>query len=118
MNHNELMTSPNSYDQVMFGTIDQAWNMGAVAVGATIYFGSPESRRQIVEVAEAFAYAHERGLATILWCYLRSDDFKVAGEDYHAPPTSPGRRTTSGVTIQADIIKQKLADIEPHGYVA
>ena len=117
INHNELMTSPNSYDQVMFGTIDQAWNMGAVAVGATIYFGSPESRRQIVEVAEAFAYAHERGLATILWCYLRSDDFKVGGEDYHGAADLTGQANHLGVTIQADIIKQKLPD-RTHGYVA
>jgi class I fructose-bisphosphate aldolase len=117
LNHNELLTSPNSYDQVMFGTIDQAWNMGAVAVGATIYFGSPESRRQIVEVAEAFAYAHERGLATILWCYLRSDDFKQGADDHHAAADLTGQANHLGVTIQADIIKQKLA-VTNHGYVA
>ncbi|HCA38185.1 MAG TPA: class I fructose-bisphosphate aldolase, partial [Phycisphaerales bacterium] len=83
INHNELLTSPNQFDQVMFGSIDEAWNMGAVAVGATIYYGSEESRRQIVEIADAFAYAHERGMATVLWCYLRNNDFKVDGIDYH-----------------------------------
>ena len=117
LNHNELLTSPNSYDQVMFGTVDQAWNMGAVAVGATIYFGSPESRRQIVEVAEAFAYAHERGMATILWCYLRSPDFKADGHDHHAAADLTGQANHLGVTIQADIIKQKLAETN-RGYPA
>lgn len=117
LNHNELLTSPNSFDQVMFGTIDQAWNMGAVAVGATIYFGSPESRRQIVEVAEAFAYAHERGMATILWCYLRNDDFKHGDADHHASADLTGQANHLGVTIQADIIKQKLAETN-RGYVA
>ena len=117
LNHNELLTSPNSFDQVMFGTIDQAWNMGAVAVGATIYFGSPESRRQIVEVAEAFAYAHERGMATILWCYLRNDDFKHGDTDHHASADLTGQANHLGVTIQADIIKQKLAETN-RGYVA
>ena len=117
INHNELMTAPNSFDQVMFGTIDQAWNMGAVAVGATIYFGSPESRRQIIEVAEAFAYAHERGLATILWCYLRSDSFKSGGNDYHTAADLTGQANHLGVTIQADIIKQKQPELNG-GYVA
>jgi len=83
INHNEFLSYPNTFDQIMFGTIKDAWNMGAVAVGATIYFGSPESRKQIVEVAKAFEYAHELGMATILWCYLRSNDFKKDGVDYH-----------------------------------
>ena len=83
LNHNELLTYPNSYDQVMFGTVKEAWNMGAVAVGATIYFGSEQSRRQLVEIAEAFEYAHELGMATILWCYLRNNAFKKDGVDYH-----------------------------------
>ncbi len=117
INHNELLTSPNTYDQVMFGTIDQAWNMGAVGVGATIYFGSPESRRQIIEVAEAFAYAHERGLATILWCYLRNSDFKTGGTDYHTAADLTGQANHLGVTIQADIIKQKQPEVNG-GYVA
>ena len=87
LNHNELLTYPNSYDQVMFGTVKEAWNMGAVAVGATIYFGSEQSRRQIVEVSQAFEYAHELGMATILWCYLRNSSFKKDGTDYHAAAT-------------------------------
>ena len=117
INHNELLTSPNQFDQVMFGTIDEAWNMGAVAVGATIYFGSEESRRQIVEVAEAFNYAHERGLATVLWCYLRNSDFKVDGTDYHAAADLTAQANHLGVTIQADIIKQKQPT-NNRGYVA
>ena len=108
INHNELLTYPNSYDQVMFGTIKEAWNMGAVAVGATIYFGSEESRRQIVDVAKAFAYAHELGMATILWCYLRNNAFKKDGVDYHAAADLTGQANHLGVTIQADIVKQKL----------
>ena len=108
LNHNELLSYPNSYDQIMFGTIKEAWNMGAVAVGATIYFGSEHSRRQIVEVAQAFEYAHELGMATILWCYLRNNDFKAGGVDYHAAADLTGQADHLGVTIKADIVKQKL----------
>ncbi len=108
MNHNELLTYPNSYDQVMFGTVKEAWNMGAVAVGATIYFGSEQSRRQLVEIAEAFEYAHELGMATVLWCYLRNNDFKKDGVDYHSAADLTGQANHLGVTIQADIVKQKL----------
>lgn len=108
INHNELLTYPNTYDQIMFGNIDQAYNMGAAAVGATIYFGSPESNRQIQEVADAFAYAHELGLATILWCYTRNDAFKVDGVDYHTSADLTGQANHIGTTIGADIIKQKL----------
>lgn len=108
INHNELLTYPNKFDQVMFGNIDQCRNMGAVAVGATIYFGSEESTRQLVEVAEAFAYAHELGMATILWCYLRNPKFKTGGVDYHTSADLTGQANHLGVTIQADIIKQKL----------
>lgn len=108
MNHNELLTYPNSYNQVFFGTVKEAWNLGAAAVGATIYFGSEESRRQIVEVAEAFEYAHELGMATILWCYLRNNDFKKDGVDYHNAADLTGQADHLGVTIKADIIKQKL----------
>lgn len=108
INHNEFLSYPNKYDQVMFGTIREAWNMGAVAIGATIYFGSDESRRQIIEVAEAFAYAHELGMATVLWCYLRNNGFKVDGKDYHTSADLTGQGNHLGVTIQADIIKQKL----------
>lgn len=108
INHNEFLSYPNAYDQVMFGTIKDAWNMGAVAVGATIYFGSAESRRQIVDVARAFEYAHELGMATILWCYTRNNGFKVDGVDYHASADLSSQANHLGVTIQADIIKQKL----------
>ena len=108
LNHNELLTYPNSYDQVMFGTVKEAWNMGATAVGATIYFGSEQSRRQLVEIAEAFEYAHELGMATILWCYLRNSDFKKDGVDYHAAADLTGQADRLGVTIKADIVKQKL----------
>ncbi len=110
LNHNELLTYPNKYDQIMFGTVDQAWNLGAVAVGATIYFGSEESNRQIVEVAEAFEYAHELGMATVLWCYLRNNGFKKDGVDYHTAADLTGQANHLGVTIQADIIKQKLPE--------
>lgn len=109
INHNELMTYPNNYDQIMFGTVEQAFDMGAAAVGATIYFGSPESNRQIVEVAEAFERAHELGMATILWCYTRNSAFKVDGVDYHASADLTGQANHLGVTIEADIIKQKQA---------
>ena len=110
INHNELLTYPNKYDQVMFGSVKNAWNMGAAAVGATIYFGSPESNRQIVEVAEAFEEAHNLGMATILWCYLRNDAFKKEGIDYHVAADLTGQANHLGVTIQADIIKQKLPE--------
>jgi class I fructose-bisphosphate aldolase len=107
-NHNELLTYPNRYDQVLFGKVEQAFEMGAVAVGATIYFGSEDSRRQITEVAEAFAYAHELGMVTVLWCYLRNSAFKIDGVDYHNSADLTGQANHLGVTIQADIVKQKL----------
>lgn len=110
INHNELLTYPNQFDQVMFGTIEEARNMGAVAVGATIYFGSDQSTRQITEIAEAFAYAHELGMATILWCYLRNSKFKTADGDMHTAADLTGQANHLGVTIQADIIKQKLPE--------
>ncbi len=108
INHNEFLTYPNKFDQIMFGSVDEAWNMGAVAVGATIYFGSEESGRQIVEVAAAFERAHELGMATILWCYLRNNGFKKDGVDYHTATDLTAQANHLGVTIQADIIKQKL----------
>jgi fructose-bisphosphate aldolase, class I len=108
INHNEFLSYPNTYDQTMFGTIRSAWNMGAIAVGATIYWGSPESRRQLQEVAQAFEMAHELGMATILWCYTRNNAFKVEGVDYHASADLTGQANHLGVTLQADIIKQKL----------
>ena len=106
LNHNELLTVPNQYDQIMFASVEQAWNLGAVAVGATIYFGSPESTRQIQEVSAAFAKAHEYGMATILWCYLRNSAFKQ-DQDYHLAADLTGQANHLGVTLQADIIKQK-----------
>jgi class I fructose-bisphosphate aldolase len=109
INHNELMTYPNKFDQIMFGTIQQAADMGAAAVGATIYFGSDQSGRQIVEVAEAFARAHELGMATVLWCYLRNSSFKK-DKDYHVSADLSGQANHLGVTIQADIVKQKLPE--------
>lgn len=109
INHNELLTYPNKFDQIMFGTIKQCADMGAAAVGATIYFGSPESGRQIVEVSQAFALAHELGLATVLWCYLRNPDFKK-DKDYHVSSDLTGQANHLGATIQADIIKQKLPE--------
>ena len=108
LNHNELLTMPNTYDQVMFGQVDAAYEMGCVAVGATIYFGSEESRHQIVEVSEAFAHAHELGMATVLWCYLRNAGFKKDGTDYHGAADLTGQANHLGATIQADIVKQKL----------
>ena len=108
INHNEFLSYPNKYDQIMFGDVEDAWNMGAVAVGATIYFGSEESTRQIQEVSEAFAFAHELGMATILWCYLRNNAFKKDGIDYSTAADLTGQANHLGVTIQADIIKQKL----------
>ncbi|MBK9478018.1 MAG: class I fructose-bisphosphate aldolase [Bacteroidetes bacterium] len=109
INHNEFISYPNKFDQIMFGSVEDAWNMGAVAVGATIYFGSEESGRQIVEVAQAFERAHELGMATILWCYTRNNAFKKDGIDYHTAADLTGQANHLGVTIQADIIKQKLA---------
>lgn len=109
INHNELLTYPNKFDQVMFGRVKQAADMGAAAVGATIYFGSPESARQIVDVADAFAQAHELGLATILWCYLRNPAFK-SDKDYHVSADLTGQANHLGVTINADMIKQKLPE--------
>ena len=117
INHNEFLTYPNKFDQIMFGSIEDAWNMGAVAVGATIYFGSPESSRQIVEVAKAFERAHELGMATILWCYTRNNAFKKDGVDYHTAADLSSQANHLGVTIQADIIKQKLSD-KNGGYTA
>lgn len=108
INHNEFLSYPNKFDQIMFGSVEDAWNMGAVAVGATIYFGSAESGRQIIEVAQAFERAHELGLATILWCYTRNNAFKKDGVDYHTSADLTGQANHLGVTIQADIIKQKL----------
>jgi class I fructose-bisphosphate aldolase len=108
LNHNELLTYPNRFDQVLFGDVQQAWELGAVAVGATIYFGSEQSMRQLREVTEAFHEAHELGMATVLWCYLRNDAFKKDGVDYHTAADLTGQANHLGVTIQADIIKQKL----------
>jgi fructose-bisphosphate aldolase, class I len=116
INHNELLTAPNQYDQVMFASVEQAWNLGAVAVGATIYFGSDNSTRQIQEVSQAFKRAHELGMATILWCYLRNNAFK-SDKDYHLAADLTGQANHLGVTIEADIIKQKLPEIN-NGYAA
>ncbi|MGE5401719.1 MAG: class I fructose-bisphosphate aldolase [Ignavibacteriales bacterium] len=109
LNHNELLTYPNKYDQIMFGSVDQAYDMGGAAVGATIYFGSEESDRQIIEVSEAFKYAHELGLVTVLWCYLRNSGFKT-DKDYSLAADLTGQANHLGVTIEADIIKQKLPE--------
>lgn len=108
VNHNELLTYPNRADQLMYGVVEDAWNMGAAGIGATIYFGSEESGRQIVEIAEAFEHAHQLGMFTVLWCYLRNSSFKKDGVDYHASADLTGQANHLGVTIQADIIKQKL----------
>lgn len=108
INHNEFLSFPNKFDQVMFGQIKNAWDMGAVAVGATIYWGSNESTRQLQEVATAFEMAHELGMATVLWCYLRNNAFKIDGVDYHTAADLTGQANHLGVTLQADIIKQKL----------
>jgi len=108
INHNELLTYPTKYDQIIFGSVEEAWNLGAKAVGATIYFGSEESNQQIIEIAEAFERAHELGMATVLWCYLRNPDFKKDGVDYHTSADMTSQANHLGVTIQADIIKQKL----------
>lgn len=111
MNHNELLTYPTKYDQVLFGTVEGAWNLGAAAVGATIYFGSENSDRQLVEIAEAFEHAHELGMATVLWCYTRNNDFKKDGVNYETAADLTGQANHLGVTIQADIIKQKLPNV-------
>ncbi|EAW34032.1 class I fructose-bisphosphate aldolase [Lyngbya sp. PCC 8106] len=116
LNHNELLTYPNAHDQIMFANVEQAWNLGAVAVGATIYFGSPESSRQIQEVSRAFAQAHQLGMVTILWCYLRNDIFKQ-DQDYHLAADLTGQANHLGVTLEADIIKQKLPQCN-RGYEA
>jgi len=110
LNHNELLTYPNEYDQIMFGSVQKAWELGAAAVGATIYFGSEQSHRQIVEVAEAFEEAHRLGMFTVLWCYLRNSKFKIDGVDYHLAADLTGQANHLGVTIEADIIKQKLPE--------
>ncbi|MFM8743641.1 MAG: class I fructose-bisphosphate aldolase [Cytophagales bacterium] len=110
VNHNELLTYPNKADQIMYGSVEDAWNLGAIAIGATIYFGSDNATRQIQEVSAAFKRAHELGMATILWCYTRNDAFKRDGKDYHVSADLTGQANHLGVTIQADIIKQKLAE--------
>ena len=109
LNHNEILSYPNTYDQIMYGQVEQAYNLGAASVGATIYFGSAESHRQIQEVSAAFARAHELGMVTVLWCYLRNNAFKVGDKDFHTAADLTGQANHLGVTIQADIIKQKLA---------
>ncbi|MCY3560950.1 MAG: class I fructose-bisphosphate aldolase [bacterium] len=110
LNHNELLSHPNSYDQVIFGSVEQAYELGAAGVGATVYFGSPQSRRQIVEISETFEEAHRLGMFCVLWCYLRSDAFKTGGVDYHGAADLTGQANHLGVTIGADIIKQKLPE--------
>ncbi|MDZ4755023.1 MAG: class I fructose-bisphosphate aldolase [Phycisphaerae bacterium] len=117
INHNELLTYPNQAKQILFGSVRDAWNLGAAAVGATIYFGSDDAGREIVEVAEAFEKAHDLGLATVLWCYVRNNAFKAGGKDYHVSADLTGQANHLGVTIKADIIKQKLPEING-GYVA
>ncbi|MFW5805347.1 MAG: class I fructose-bisphosphate aldolase [Bacteroidales bacterium] len=112
INHNELLSYPNSYDQILFSSVEEAWEMGAAGVGATIYFGSEESNRQITEIASAFERAHELGMVTILWCYLRNNDFKVDGKDYHTSSDMTGQANHLGATIQADIIKQKQPTLD------
>jgi fructose-bisphosphate aldolase, class I len=110
INHNELLTYPNKFDQIMFGSVKDAWNLGAVAVGATVYFGSPESDRQITAVSQAFEEAHRLGMVTVLWCYLRNSSFKINNIDYAASADLTGQANYLGVSIQADIIKQKLPE--------
>ncbi len=117
LNHNELLTYPNIYDQTLFATVEQAFDLGAVGVGATVYFGAPESRRQIQEVSEAFARAHELGMFTVLWCYLRNSAFKKEGVDYHAAADLTGQANHLGVTLEADIVKQKQPECDG-GYLA
>ena len=116
LNHNEFLTYPNGFDQIMFASVEKASEMGCVAVGATIYFGSEESKRQIVEVAEAFEHAHDLGMATVLWCYLRNPAFKTADEDFHTATDLTGQANHLGVTIEADIIKQKAPDTAASGF--
>ncbi len=111
INHNELLTYPNKYDQILFANVEQAWNMGAVAVGATIYYGSEQSNRQIQEITDAFRYAHELGMVTVLWTYLRNNEFKKDGKDYHVATDLTGQANYLGVTIEADIIKQKQPEL-------
>jgi class I fructose-bisphosphate aldolase len=117
INHNELLTYPNSHDQILFADVKQCWEMGAAGIGATIYFGSEESNRQIQEISEAFQYAHELGMFTILWCYLRNPGFKKDGTDYHTAADLTGQGNHLGVTIEADIVKQKLPTLNG-GYKA
>src|SRR5262249_15349879 len=117
INHNELLTFPNKADQILFGTVQQAYDMGAAAVGATIYFGSDQSGRQIVEISHSFAYAHQLGMATVLWCYLRNNAFKTKEKDYHLSADLTGQANHLGVTIEADIIKQKIPE-NNGGYTA
>ncbi len=118
LNHNELLTYPNKYDQIMYGSVEEAWNLGAVAVGATIYYGSQESSRQLVEVAEAFELAHQLGMVTILWCYTRNNAFKAEGKDYHTAADLSSQANYLGATIQADIIKQKMPETNEGGFKA
>jgi class I fructose-bisphosphate aldolase len=117
LNHNELLSYPNTHDQTLFASVEQAYNMGAVAVGATVYFGSAESRRQIWEISQAFQQAHEMGMATILWCYTRNAAFKTKEKDYHVSADLSGQANHLGVTIEADIVKQKLPE-NNGGYTA
>lgn len=117
LNHNELLSYPNSYEQVLFARVEQAWELGAAAVGATIYFGGDDARRELVEIAECFARAHELGLATVLWCYLRNPDFKKDGTDYHTAADLTGQANHLGVTIETDLVKQKQATLNG-GYPA
>lgn len=117
INHNELLSYPNSYDQILFANVDQAFEMGAAAVGATIYFGSEESHRQIIEISEAFKYAHELGMVTVLWCYLRNSAFKTKEKDFHVSADLTGQANHLGATIEADIIKQKMPE-NNGGYMA
>lgn len=117
INHNELLSYPNKSEQMLYGTVKEAWNMGATAIGATVYFGSPDSGRQLVEVSQAFEEAHSLGMATILWCYLRNDAFKDDGADFHLSADLTGQANHLGVTIEADIIKQKLPEVNG-GYKA
>ncbi|MBL9120464.1 MAG: class I fructose-bisphosphate aldolase [Phycisphaerae bacterium] len=117
INHNELLTYPNQAKQIMFGTVREAWNLGAAAVGATIYFGCDDASREIIEIAEAFQEAHQLGMATVLWCYIRNNAFKKDGKDYHVSADLTGQANHLGVTIEADIIKQKLPELN-RGYEA
>ncbi len=118
INHNEILSYPNFYEQTLFATVEQAFDMGAKAIGATIYYGSQESRRQIQEISEAFQQAHELGMATILWCYLRNSGFKKEGVDYHTAADMTGQANHLGVTIEADIVKQKLPEHNGDGFSA